>query len=105
MLEQLSQNLEGVFKKLRGHGKLSEANISGSWHEEVPTGASTTKLEKSIKTLKAHQGLVIRGYGLNTANSWKNAKKIGANMMSTDKVRKNSWAMVDKSPFTKTQGR
>jgi len=28
MLEQLSQNLEGVFKRLRGHGKLSEANIS-----------------------------------------------------------------------------
>ncbi len=33
MLEQLSQNLEGVFKKLRGHGKLSEANISDAMRE------------------------------------------------------------------------
>lgn len=33
MLEQLSQNLEGVFKKLRGHGKLSEANISEAMRE------------------------------------------------------------------------
>lgn len=28
MLEQLSQNLESVFKRLRGHGKLTEANVS-----------------------------------------------------------------------------
>jgi len=33
MLEQLSQNLEGVFKKLRGHGKLSEANVSEAMRE------------------------------------------------------------------------
>jgi signal recognition particle subunit SRP54 len=33
MLEQLSQNLEGVFKKLRGQGKLSEANISDAMRE------------------------------------------------------------------------
>ena len=33
MLEQLSQNLETVFKKLRGHGKLSEANISDAMRE------------------------------------------------------------------------
>ncbi len=33
MLEQLSQNLEGVFKKLRGQGKLSEANISDGLRE------------------------------------------------------------------------
>ncbi|NQV15275.1 signal recognition particle receptor subunit alpha, partial [bacterium] len=33
MLEQLSQNLESVFKKLRGHGKLSEANISEALRE------------------------------------------------------------------------
>ena len=33
MLEQLSQNLEGVFKKLRGQGKLSEANISDGMRE------------------------------------------------------------------------
>jgi len=33
MLEQLSQNLETVFKKLRGHGKLSETNISDAMRE------------------------------------------------------------------------
>ena len=33
MLEQLSQNLEGVFKKLRGQGKLSEDNISDAMRE------------------------------------------------------------------------
>jgi signal recognition particle subunit SRP54 len=33
MLEQLSQNLESVFKKLRGHGKLSESNISDAMRE------------------------------------------------------------------------
>jgi len=33
MLEQLSQNLEGVFKKLRGHGKLSETNVSDAMRE------------------------------------------------------------------------
>ncbi|NQT63071.1 MAG: signal recognition particle protein, partial [Candidatus Marinimicrobia bacterium] len=33
MLEQLSQKLEGVFKKLRGQGKLSEANISDAMRE------------------------------------------------------------------------
>ena len=33
MLEQLSQNLEGIFKKLRGQGKLSEANISDAMRE------------------------------------------------------------------------
>jgi len=33
MLEQLSQNLEGVFKKLRGQGKLSESNISDAMRE------------------------------------------------------------------------
>ena len=33
MLEQLSQNLEGVFKKLRGQGKLSETNISDAMRE------------------------------------------------------------------------
>ncbi|MCF7824796.1 MAG: signal recognition particle protein [Candidatus Marinimicrobia bacterium] len=33
MLEQLSQNLESVFKKLRGHGKLSETNISDAMRE------------------------------------------------------------------------
>ncbi len=33
MLEQLSQNLESVFKKLRGQGKLSEANISDAMRE------------------------------------------------------------------------
>ena len=33
MLEQLSQNLEGIFKKLRGQGKLSEANIAEAMRE------------------------------------------------------------------------
>ena len=33
MLEQLSQNLEGIFKKLRGQGKLSEDNISDAMRE------------------------------------------------------------------------
>ncbi|MCF6239479.1 MAG: signal recognition particle protein, partial [Candidatus Marinimicrobia bacterium] len=33
MLEQLSQNLEHVFKRLRGHGKLSEDNISEAMRE------------------------------------------------------------------------
>ena len=33
MLEQLSHNLENVFKKLRGHGKLSEDNISEAMRE------------------------------------------------------------------------
>jgi len=33
MLEQLSQNLESVFKKIRGHGKLSEANVSDAMRE------------------------------------------------------------------------
>lgn len=33
MLEQLSQNLEGVLKKLRGHGRLTEANISDALRE------------------------------------------------------------------------
>ena len=33
MLEQLSQNLENVFKKIRGHGKLSESNISDAMRE------------------------------------------------------------------------
>lgn len=33
MLEQLSQNLESVFKKIRGHGKLSESNISDAMRE------------------------------------------------------------------------
>lgn len=33
MLEQLSQNLESVFKKLRGQGKLSESNISDAMRE------------------------------------------------------------------------
>ena len=33
MFNQLSDNLEGVFKKLRGHGKLSEKNISDALRE------------------------------------------------------------------------
>ncbi len=33
MFNQLSDNLEGVFKKLRGHGKLSEKNISDAMRE------------------------------------------------------------------------
>ena len=33
MLEQLSQNLESVFKRLRGQGKLSETNISDAMRE------------------------------------------------------------------------
>jgi signal recognition particle subunit SRP54 len=33
MFEDLSQKLEGVFKKLRGHGRLSEANIAESLRE------------------------------------------------------------------------
>ncbi|NQV49722.1 MAG: signal recognition particle receptor subunit alpha, partial [Candidatus Marinimicrobia bacterium] len=33
MLEQLSQNLEVIFKKLRGQGKLSEDNISDAMRE------------------------------------------------------------------------
>ena len=33
MLEQLSQNLEGIFKKLRGQGKISEDNISDAMRE------------------------------------------------------------------------
>ena len=33
MFNQLSDNLEGVFKKLRGHGRLSEKNISDAMRE------------------------------------------------------------------------
>ncbi|MCP5540331.1 MAG: signal recognition particle protein [Akkermansiaceae bacterium] len=33
MFSQLSDNLEGVFKKLRGHGRLSEANIADALRE------------------------------------------------------------------------
>ena len=33
MFQNLSDNLEGVFKKLRGHGKLSEKNISDAMRE------------------------------------------------------------------------
>lgn len=33
MFSQLSDNLEGVFKKLRGHGKISEKNISDAMRE------------------------------------------------------------------------
>lgn len=33
MFNQLSDNLEGVFKKLRGHGKLTEKNISDALRE------------------------------------------------------------------------
>jgi len=33
MLEQLSSNLEGIFKRLRGRGKLSEKNISEAMRE------------------------------------------------------------------------
>jgi signal recognition particle subunit SRP54 len=33
MFNQLSDNLEGVFKKLRGHGKLTEKNISDAMRE------------------------------------------------------------------------
>ncbi len=33
MLEQLSQNLESIFKRLRGHGKLTESNISEALRE------------------------------------------------------------------------
>ncbi|MCF7796498.1 MAG: signal recognition particle protein, partial [Candidatus Marinimicrobia bacterium] len=33
MLEQLSQNLEGVLKRLRGHGRLTEANIAEAMRE------------------------------------------------------------------------
>ncbi len=33
MFSQLSDNLEGVFKKLRGHGKLSEKNVSDALRE------------------------------------------------------------------------
>lgn len=33
MLEQLSQNLEGVLKRLRGHGRLTEANIADAMRE------------------------------------------------------------------------
>lgn len=33
MFNQLSDNLEGVFKKLRGHGKISEKNVSDAMRE------------------------------------------------------------------------
>ena len=33
MFENLSDRLEGVFKKLRGHGKLTEENIGEALHE------------------------------------------------------------------------
>ncbi len=33
MFENLTDRLEGVFKKLRGHGKLSEENIDEAMHE------------------------------------------------------------------------
>ena len=33
MLDQLSQNLEGIFKRLRGQGKLTEKNISDAMRE------------------------------------------------------------------------
>ncbi|MCF7903237.1 MAG: signal recognition particle receptor subunit alpha, partial [Candidatus Marinimicrobia bacterium] len=33
MLEQLSQNLEGVLKRLRGHGRLTDANIAEAMRE------------------------------------------------------------------------
>ncbi|MEM7015333.1 MAG: signal recognition particle protein, partial [Verrucomicrobiota bacterium] len=33
MFSQLSDNLEGVFKKLRGHGKISEKNVSDAMRE------------------------------------------------------------------------
>ena len=33
MFNQLSDNLEGVFKKLRGQGKISEKNVSEALRE------------------------------------------------------------------------
>ncbi len=33
MLEEISQKLDNVFKKLRGQGKISEKNISDSMRE------------------------------------------------------------------------
>ena len=33
MFNQLSENLEGVFKKLRGQGKISEKNVSDAMRE------------------------------------------------------------------------
>jgi len=80
--------------------KLSESYFRGARHEEVPTGTRTDKLEESIRRLRTHGGLVLRGYDLNSEYAWKNARKLGVNLMSTDKVRKYSWASVGKSPFT-----
>jgi hypothetical protein len=79
--------------------KLSESYFAAGGHEDVPTGNRAQKIIKSIGKLRAHGGLIIRGYDLNTERSWKNARKLGVNMMSTDKVRKYSWAAVGKAPF------
>lgn len=79
--------------------KLTESYFEGSKHDDVPSAAQTTKLVGSIQRLRAHGGLIIRGYDLNSERGWENARTLRVNMMSTDKVCSHSWATVGEMPF------
>ena len=48
--ESLTDRLAGVFKKLKGHGKLTEADIKAAMRE-VRMARWDTLLQKSLATL------------------------------------------------------
>ena len=50
MFSQLSDGLEGVFKKLKGQGKISEKNISDAISEIVENGYRTQDMGGNTTT-------------------------------------------------------
>ena len=52
--------------------------------------------------LRDHRGFVSRVYGVNQAESWTVARKSGANVIATDKVRGCSFASVGDEVFVST---
>ena len=66
-----------------------------------PNARLRKKYVQALKKLATDSKVVSRAYGLNDKRSWREARSLGVNILSTDKVRKHDWAKVGKRPFAR----
>jgi len=81
--------------------KLSDSYFVQDGYDGVAADQTNTILVATLEWFQQQQGLITRGYDLNTKESWQRAHRFGVNMLSTDKVDRHPWARVGDLPFVR----
>ena len=83
--------------------KLSDSYFVQDGYDGVAADQTNTILVQTLEWFQQQQGLITRGYDLNTKDSWERARRYGVNMLSTDKVDRHPWARVGDRPYVRAE--